>query len=1334
MGKRIFCVILVVSMMLSFFGFAEDYSAHWASEEITYLMEKGVISGDADGIRPDDSITRAEFSKVINKNFGFQEIGENIFSDVNEKDWFYRDILIAAKAGYLQGDSNRFANPEGTLTRQEACVVYARLLKLDVSDAALDFADEAQIPSWAAGSVKALVKLKIINGYGDNTFRGDAGITRAEVFSTVVRLEKKALDDSLPSIPDNTSNSSISLGGHTGSGGGSGGSSGGSSGGGNSGNTSAAPETPIINTVDSVTRTVRWKSVPNAVEYAVQLVRTTNGINTQEEFRVKENYVNLNDRTNEMLKDGKVALETFRIAVKAVGKKAESAFSEFCDMNITFDTVGVPNDLRTETIVDEAGNETIFVCWSEVPDAKEYRISVEFDGVYVPLAVTGMQAVIPPEKFGSMELENNIHFETLSANPELLDSPVLTKKLKMPLYGGGEGTKKSPYLISNERHYHNIARDTSSNYKIIKDLTLVKAGTIPEFSGSLVGDVDGKAAEITINYTAEDNPRADGTKAGLFTTLYNATIENIGIAGKFTGNASSGALASRTEGATIKNCYNAAQINITSGSLCGGLIGSASGSSIITGCYNKGVFRYTGSGLVYHGGVLGYLSSASVINCWNAGDLESESGQIAGVVGALYSGTLSGAYNSGTVKGASAAGIFGMISGEMNVSISSVFNSGTVTASGIASAIGIDLVSKAGLKKLDEAYNIGTINGAKTACVYSTAESYNAATGAGCLIGDEIYSVNPGKAYTIHNSMVKEITADQLAKIQFPSKGLAVDSESPYRYPKLPGYPYMAKPKTLSNPVIENVVYDGETVIVHFTADMNAVKNKIEIYRENTLLDTLLTEENSADITDSLNGYGEYVIKVTSLGDNGYLFEDSGTASYTYLHKKYTVPGPTFAEVIWSNDERETYKVCWNPLEDPCLEGYNVSVYDSTGENLLDQVIAQKDADYSLVEGMGVMFGNNYKVRVEALFSDKDPSTTSEFDIPTKYAGGKGTAAEPYGIALQRHFENMKDSHAYFILKEDITIDSNYQPFRFNGKLLGDNKTVTVNIFGDVIAFNAQEHKNVGLFSELYGSALVQDLVIEGNVRGYGLVGALAGNASETSVTVKNVTNRAAVQGVGDSSGWGDKYYIGGIFGKATGSNYSQLRNEGTITGSYYVAGLVGQSYALTLKDCSNVGNVTARGEGVAGLIAYFDGSSVLQRCYNTGEISARSIAGGLAAMSAGTNSSITNCYNTGDVTVQGTSTYCGGILGLANASRTIHIKTCYSTGKAVAPIASPVASINPASCYYLSEEETDDYDGTTALNETQMKDLDSFVGFDHSIWSIEDGYDYPQLTENPHK
>ncbi|MBU5451003.1 S-layer homology domain-containing protein [Acetivibrio sp. MSJd-27] len=1330
MRKRIFCVSLVISMLLSFFGFAEDYSTHWANEEITYLMEKGIILGDADGIRPDDVITRAEFAKVINKNFGFREIGENIFLDVNEKDWFYQDILIAVKAGYLKGDSNQLANPNAILTRQEACVVYARLLKLDVSDTDLDFADKIQVPAWAKGSVKALVKLKIINGYGDNTFRGNTGITRAEVFSTVVRLERKALEDSLPSIPDNTGNSSISLGGHSGSGGGGSG----SSGGGNSGSTSVIPEIPIINAVNSGTRTVRWKSVLNAVEYAVKVVRTTNGVNTEKEFRVKENYVDLVDCTVEMLKNGKVALETFQVAVKSIGRKGESAFSDFCDMNITFNTVGVPNDLRVETIMDEEENETIIVCWSEVPDAKEYRISIEFDGIYVPLTVTGTQAVIPSEKFASMELENNVQFETVSGNPDLLDSPVLTKKLKMPLYGGGEGTKKDPYLISNERHFHNIARDPASNYKIIKDIKLAKIVTIPEFSGSLIGDVDGRAAELTIHYNPEDSPQADGTKGGLFTKLYNATVENIGIAGKFTAGVSSGTLASRTEGATVKNCYNAAEINITSGSLCGGLIGSASNSSVITGCYNKGIFRYTGSGLVYHGGVLGYMSAASVINCWNAGDLDSASGQIAGVVGALYSGTLTGAYNSGTVKGASAAGIFGMTSGDQNIMVSSVFNSGTVTATGVASAIGLDIASKGGLKKLDEAYNIGTVSGAKTACVYSTVSDYNPATGSGCLIGDEIYSVNPGKAYTVNNPTVKEITADQLSKMLFPSKGLEVDSESSYRYPKLPGYPYMAKPKKLSNPVIENVIYDGETVLLHFMADMNATKNKIEIYQDNILIDALLTKENSVDILSSLNGYGDYVIQVTSLGDNGYLFENSGVTSYTYTHKKYTVPGPTFAEVIWSNEGQEAYKVCWNPIQDPCLEGYNVYVYDNTGVNLVDEVHAQKNTDYLLAEGMGVLFGDDYKVCVEALFSDKDPSTTSEFHIPTKYAGGKGTEAEPYGIALQRHFENMKDSHAYFTLKEDVDIDSTYQPFRFNGKLLGNNKTVTVNIFGDVIAFTSQEHKNVGLFSELYGSALVQDLVIDGTVRGYGLVGALAGNVSEASVTVKNVTNRADVQGIGNSSGWGDKYYIGGIFGKATGSHYSYLRNEGNISGSYYVAGIVGQSYALTLKDCSNVGNVTARGEGVAGIVAYFDGSSVIQRCYNTGEISAKNIAGGIAAMSAGTNSSISNCYHTGNVTVQGAATYCGGILGLANASRTINVKACYSIGQALSPIASPVASINPSSCYYLSKEETDAYDGTTALSEQQMKDFDNFKGFDHSIWNTEDGYDYPQLMENPHQ
>lgn len=74
-------------------------------------MKKGFINGYEDGtFKPDNSMTRAEFVKIVNKVFGFTEKGTESFSDVNKEDWYYSDICIAVKVGYINGKLKGFKN------------------------------------------------------------------------------------------------------------------------------------------------------------------------------------------------------------------------------------------------------------------------------------------------------------------------------------------------------------------------------------------------------------------------------------------------------------------------------------------------------------------------------------------------------------------------------------------------------------------------------------------------------------------------------------------------------------------------------------------------------------------------------------------------------------------------------------------------------------------------------------------------------------------------------------------------------------------------------------------------------------------------------------------------------------------------------------------------------------------------------------------------------------------------------------------------------------------------------------------------------------------------
>lgn len=166
-----------------------DIDSHWAKESIIDFVSKGILNGYEDNtFKPDNSITRAEFVKIVNKVFGFSEVGEVKFTDVNENDWYYNELQIAVNKGYINGYEDNTFRPNNQITRQEAASIISNILKIS-GDGNLDFADKDSIGDWAKSSVDALNDNNIMGGYEDNTFRPNNNMTRAEAVVTLSRLK-----------------------------------------------------------------------------------------------------------------------------------------------------------------------------------------------------------------------------------------------------------------------------------------------------------------------------------------------------------------------------------------------------------------------------------------------------------------------------------------------------------------------------------------------------------------------------------------------------------------------------------------------------------------------------------------------------------------------------------------------------------------------------------------------------------------------------------------------------------------------------------------------------------------------------------------------------------------------------------------------------------------------------------------------------------------------------------------------------------------------------------------------------------------------------------------
>lgn len=105
-------------------------STDWYNNAISTLSNMGIISGDPSGaFRPDDSITRAEFTKIA-VGF-FDKAGDYVdgtYDDVSSSDWYADFIDAAVDLGLIEGYPDGTIRPEATITRAEACTIVNRTL------------------------------------------------------------------------------------------------------------------------------------------------------------------------------------------------------------------------------------------------------------------------------------------------------------------------------------------------------------------------------------------------------------------------------------------------------------------------------------------------------------------------------------------------------------------------------------------------------------------------------------------------------------------------------------------------------------------------------------------------------------------------------------------------------------------------------------------------------------------------------------------------------------------------------------------------------------------------------------------------------------------------------------------------------------------------------------------------------------------------------------------------------------------------------------------------------------------------------------------------------
>jgi hypothetical protein len=316
---------------------------------------------------------------------------------------------------------------------------------------------------------------------------------------------------------------------------------------------------------------------------------------------------------------------------------------------------------------------------------------------------------------------------------------------------------------------------------------------------------------------------------------------------------------------------------------------------------------------------------------------------------------------------------------------------------------------------------------------------------------------------------------------------------------------------------------------------------------------------------------------------------------------------------------------------------------------------------------------------------DGDGSDFGPGDSITSFAGGSGTASDPYQISDVEQLQDMElNLSAHYILINDIDasdtlywnggkgfvpIGSEYD--EFFGTLDGQNHTIS-DLYID------RDEGYQGLIGHAFGIKIenvgLENVTVQGRYYSGGLIGDLGGGDVINCHSTGNVSggsNTGGLVGYMWYSGIEDCYSsgevsgddkVGGLVGTYIGGFYYTMKNchsTGIVSGGYFVGGLVGLFEEATMEDCYAISTVSGENY-VGGLVGHSDMSDLID-CYSIADVTGEEEVGGLGGYIR--EGSVSNCYSTS--TVNGTSMV-GGLAGrIAGAfGRVPNVKDCYSTGR----------------------------------------------------------------------
>lgn len=198
---------LLISCLVSFSSVSAEENSNavkdipadfWAKQQVEAVLSDNIMQVDSEGnFNPDKPVSRIEFVSALLKVLSNDNLDVNIknkFSDINDKQEFYNDVLRSEQLGLVYGYPDGTFQPQKTMLKSETTSVISHITKDKFIDCAIldKYSDNNDIPSWAKIPYAKSINYGIYINYPDeNKLEPNRNITRAETAVLLTRLKDK---------------------------------------------------------------------------------------------------------------------------------------------------------------------------------------------------------------------------------------------------------------------------------------------------------------------------------------------------------------------------------------------------------------------------------------------------------------------------------------------------------------------------------------------------------------------------------------------------------------------------------------------------------------------------------------------------------------------------------------------------------------------------------------------------------------------------------------------------------------------------------------------------------------------------------------------------------------------------------------------------------------------------------------------------------------------------------------------------------------------------------------------------------------------------------------